>query len=356
MSVLNDVIQNPSPSAPKGIVYGPPGVGKTTFGATAEASILVDCENGAGAIPCKRTPYLATWPEIEKWLLAVQRDEHVYKTLVIDSIDWLLRRLEEHVAGTCAEQVVSARYGIPTTFWTETRSCKRTEAEIAGIYEKIDPLAMHRGALWALSDHHRRLDYPFIRKGRTRAKYGRRVSFQAHACNLLPGAMEVPLPTDGPGFRWAPIRHVDVQPYSGPVYSLDVKKYRHYIADGIVTHNCFYGWKLGAGHQFFGPNNATDLWAVKKVNPQSMIHLTEKPVELALRAIQYSSKPGENVLELFGGSGSTLIACEQTGRHCFAMELDELYCDVICARYAQFSGKSPIRESDGAEWSRLQAA
>jgi len=70
---------------------------------------------------------------------------------------------------------------------------------------------------------------------------------------------------------------------------------------------CFYGWKLGAAHQFFGPNNATDLWAIKKVNPQSMIHLTEKPVELATRAMEYSSKPGENVLDLFGGSGSTLI-------------------------------------------------
>jgi DNA modification methylase len=76
----------------------------------------------------------------------------------------------------------------------------------------------------------------------------------------------------------------------------------------------YYGWKEGAGHEFFGPNNALDLWPVKKVNPQSMIHLTEKPVELATRAMEYSSKPGENVLDLFGGSGSTLIAAEQTGR------------------------------------------
>ena len=48
---------------------------------------------------------------------------------------------------------------------------------------------------------------------------------------------------------------------------------------------CFYGWREGAAHQFFGPNNATDVWRVKKVNPQSMVHLTEKPVELAVRAI-----------------------------------------------------------------------
>jgi len=78
---------------------------------------------------------------------------------------------------------------------------------------------------------------------------------------------------------------------------------------------CFYGWREGGPHQFLGPNNATDVWEVKKINPQSMVHLTEKPVELAARAMDYSSRPGENVLDLFGGSGSTLIAAEQTGRH-----------------------------------------
>lgn len=106
----------------------------------------------------------------------------------------------------------------------------------------------------------------------------------------------------------------------------------------------FYGWKEGAAHQYFGPNNATDLWAIKKVNPQSMVHLTEKPVELAARAIEYSSQFGENVLDLFGGSGSTLIACEQSGRNAFLMELDPLYCDVIIQRWEQFTGKKAIRQ------------
>src|SRR5205085_3378590 len=98
-----------------------------------------------------------------------------------------------------------------------------------------------------------------------------------------------------------------------------------------------------AAHRYFGPNNATDLWHIKKVNPQSMVHLTEKPVALASRAIQYSSLPGENVLDLFGGSGSTLIACEQTGRHAYLMELDALYCDVIVKRFENFTGKSAQR-------------
>ena len=106
---------------------------------------------------------------------------------------------------------------------------------------------------------------------------------------------------------------------------------------------CFYGWREGAAHQFFGPNNATDLWAVKKVNPQSMIHLTEKPVELAVRAMQYSSRTGENVLDLFGGSGSTLMAAEQIGRKAFLMELDCLYADVIVKRWEDFSGRKAER-------------
>ena len=106
---------------------------------------------------------------------------------------------------------------------------------------------------------------------------------------------------------------------------------------------CFYGWREGAGHKFFGPNNATDLWHVKKVNPQSMVHLTEKPVELAVRAIQYSSRPGERVLDLFGGSGSTLIAAEQTGRKAYLMEIDPAYCDVIVQRWEEFTGKKAER-------------
>lgn len=108
----------------------------------------------------------------------------------------------------------------------------------------------------------------------------------------------------------------------------------------------FYGWKEGAAHQFFGPNNAPDLWHVKKVNPQSMVHLTEKPTELARRALEYSSRPGEIILDFFGGSGSRLIAAEQTGRRARLMELDALYCDVIVARYEKFSGKKAVLEGE----------
>ena len=109
----------------------------------------------------------------------------------------------------------------------------------------------------------------------------------------------------------------------------------------------FYCWREGAAHRYFGPANATDLWHVKKVNPQSMVHLTEKPVALAVQAMQFSSKQGENVLDLFGGSGSTLIGCEQTARRAFLMEIDELYCDVIRRRWAEFV------HGEGCDWQAL---
>lgn len=100
-SLLKNVIEQTTPQAPKGIVYGPPGIGKTTFGAKATKSLIIDCENGAGAIVCKRTPYLQVWIEILKWLQAIETGDHEYEAVAIDSIDWLLRRIEEHVSG-CA--------------------------------------------------------------------------------------------------------------------------------------------------------------------------------------------------------------------------------------------------------------
>ncbi len=114
---------------------------------------------------------------------------------------------------------------------------------------------------------------------------------------------------------------------------------------------CFYGWREGAAH-YFNPEitNATDVWSVKKVSPPSMIHLTEKPVELAERAMTYSSRRGENVLDLFGGSGYTLIAAERMGRRAFLMEIDPAYCDVIVQRWQEFTGeKAQGWRGNGAE-------
>jgi hypothetical protein len=92
--ILNQINQR----APKGIVYGPPGIGKTTFGA-GSGGLIIDTENGASHVSCDRTPYLPDWPAIQQWLDALTTGDHQYGTIIIDSADWLLRRAEEHVAG-----------------------------------------------------------------------------------------------------------------------------------------------------------------------------------------------------------------------------------------------------------------
>jgi hypothetical protein len=99
MTFPSEILTRAHIRAPKGIVYGPPGIGKTTFGAGADKPLIVDCENGAAHVTCDRTPYLSNWPAIRQWLDALAAGGHGYGTVVVDSVDWLLRRLEEFVSG-----------------------------------------------------------------------------------------------------------------------------------------------------------------------------------------------------------------------------------------------------------------
>lgn len=98
-----------------------------------------------------------------------------------------------------------------------------------------------------------------------------------------------------------------------------------------------YGWKTGQAHKFYGGYGESTVWEINK--PQvSDLHPTMKPIALITKAINNSTKAEDVILDLFGGSGSTLIACEQTNRTCYMMELDPRYCDVIRKRYAKFIG------------------
>ena len=84
------------------------------------------------------------------------------------------------------------------------------------------------------------------------------------------------------------------------------------------------------------------IWQEKKDNPNEYVHPTQKPVSLSARAIRSSTDIGNNVVDLFGGSGSTVMACEQTGRNCYTMELDPHYVDVIIARWEKFTGQKAV--------------
>lgn len=104
-----------------------------------------------------------------------------------------------------------------------------------------------------------------------------------------------------------------------------------------------YGWKEGKGSHFnAGDRTKTSIWKIGRDAQSSYVHPTQKPVCLPEEAIMNSSKGSDCVVDLFGGSGSTLIACEKTGRVNRSMELDPKYCDVIIKRWQEFTGKIAV--------------
>ena len=115
------------------------------------------------------------------------------------------------------------------------------------------------------------------------------------------------------------------------------------------SESALYGWKPGAAHNWYSDRCQTNLLHYDKPKCNDA-HPSMKPVEMLVYLVQNSSKHGEIVLDNFGGSGSTLIACEQTGRVCHMMELDEHYCDVIRRRWAEF------KFGEGCDWKRLTPA
>jgi DNA modification methylase len=98
-----------------------------------------------------------------------------------------------------------------------------------------------------------------------------------------------------------------------------------------------------------------NLWKISNAKANTDIHKACFPVELPEYGINLMSKPGSNVFEPFGGSGTTLIACEKTARSCFMMELDPIYCGVILDRWQKFTGKKAHRE-DGVSWDEIKGA
>lgn len=113
---------------------------------------------------------------------------------------------------------------------------------------------------------------------------------------------------------------------------------------------CFYGCHEEGNCEWFGDRCQTTVWDIKRDNTREYVHPTQKPTALAIKAMFNSSKPGEIVLDLFGGSGSTLIACEQSNRINRSMEFDPKYADVIRKRWAEFV------YGEGCDWQALTPA
>ncbi len=113
-----------------------------------------------------------------------------------------------------------------------------------------------------------------------------------------------------------------------------------------------YGWKDGNDHFWCGDRNQSDVWFYDKP-VRNDLHPTMKPVALVERALKNSSKTHDIILDLFGGGGSTLVACEETRRKARLMELDPKFVDVIIKRWQTLSGKEAVRLSDGLTFNQL---
>jgi DNA modification methylase len=116
-----------------------------------------------------------------------------------------------------------------------------------------------------------------------------------------------------------------------------------------------YGWKEGSDHYWCGARDQGDVWFIDKP-AKNDLHPTMKPVALVERAIRNSSKSRDIVLDPFGGSGSTLIACEKAGRHGRLIELDPRYVDTIILRWQAFGGGSAILDGDGRSYEDIAAS
>lgn len=274
---------------------------------------------------------------------------------------WIIAVHESKEKAQIMEQLVAVKYGLPYTVWELDRgqkvpTSKRKYEDIDWLYDNLDPLRMELGARQLLEDYGRSIRYPLLTREICRDKFSTRVTATVAACNLIPGLMQVPVSTEydystNKNFKWVEIDEIARKQYCDWVYSLDVEKYQHYIADGIVVHNCIYGWKDGAAHYFVDDRKQSTILEFDKPKRNGE-HPTMKPVELFEKLVENSSRPGENVLDSFGGSGTTMVACEKLGRKAFLCELDPKYADVIVKRYINLHGNSKdvrLLKPDGTE-------
>jgi DNA modification methylase len=136
------------------------------------------------------------------------------------------------------------------------------------------------------------------------------------------------------------IRHELIWVKSSFVFGRSDYHYRH---EPII-----YGWKKDGTHNWCGDRKQDSVFEIPRPH-KSDLHPTTKPVELITEFIMNSSNTDQIILDTFGGSGTTLIAAEKTGRKCFMAEIDTRYCDVILNRYSKYSGKLIIHEN-GTKW------
>jgi len=270
---------------------------------------------------------------------------------------WIISVHDTPREAGCAEQVLSCRYGIPTTHWevdcwSKAPDRERSAELIAAIYAGLDLSALTARATLLLRDHRLERDHPLIRGGE-RLMFSRRATRFVRACNVFARIMQIPMPTADDEFSWVTVTGNDATPFSGSVFSMDVDRDLHYVADGLITHNCWYAVRGTAA--WHGDRKQSTLWQIAARDDAGHGHGTQKPVECMKRPIENNSSPGQAVYEPFSGSGTTIIAAEITGRSCHAIELMGEYVDVAVARWQAFTGETAKLEDDGRTFAAVAA-
>jgi len=119
---------------------------------------------------------------------------------------------------------------------------------------------------------------------------------------------------------------------------------------------CWYAVREGKTAHWNGSRKESTIWNIDKPRKSETGHSTQKPIECMRRPIENNSHPGEAIYEPFSGSGTTLIACEQTGRVCYAVELNPPYVDIAVQRWQAFTGQHATLEGDGRTWAEVKEA
>lgn len=325
---------------------------------------------------------------------------------------WIVAVCDDYLAARVTEQATSCLYGIPTTHWETSNQSRtiRSKDHIGQIYAQVGVGFIGEGARRLLKSRGLEIDDPIVAKGE-REPTSRKKTRLIRARNLIPGIMQLPIPTEGERVEWHTISAAQFEHYDGTVYSMDVDRDRHYVADGIITHNCFYAAKADHSPAFHGERAESTVWHVQLARNQDTavtvgngvllldgagaslyvqsrapkgkklrqvritadgnvylsgsdrqdgtvwevardsgyVHPTQKPVELARRAIENSSLPGEIVADGFLGSGTTLIGAEMTGRRCYGTEMDPTYAEVIVRRWEALTGQRATMQGQTLE-------
>jgi superfamily I DNA/RNA helicase len=214
---------------------------------------------------------------------------------------WVLKLLFDRTEASIYESFVAAKYGLPlATFEPINGATHYTEESLQRLFEMLkDDLPLR--AVQCLLDHHRDPRFPLYTPERAAAKRGGSTTFISEAANLLPCLMAVPVPNCHNRVDWVPIS-VEAGHYQGQVYSLEVEKYHTYIADGIATHNCIYGWTGATPDAMLDPDIPEDHKIILKQSyrvPRAVHCLADRLIRQVTRRQEkiYLPRPADGKVE-----------------------------------------------------------